>query len=277
MSGLILAPLDGSPESERILPYARLLCQRCGHGLELLRAFEPLGEFLGPALAELANEVLNEERVRRSLEQYLDSKAAELGDVVCRTTVERGHPADAILSHAEQADLIVIGRHGRSGLGRWLLGGTTAKVVRGSLKPVLVIPGETSPSQAKLDTIMVCVDGSPPAGRALDEAARLARALPARLFLYHAVPLMGAGDPEGDLIAARELMTEWEAKYPDLVATTLVQPTALSDHIAQSALELKVDMVAMGSHGRGGLARWLLGSAAESALQRVSVPLLVVH
>lgn len=277
MSGILLAPLDGSPESEHILPYARLLAARCDKQLELMRAFEPVGESFGPALAELAGEILAEERLRRMVEQYLELKAREIPELCCLTTVERGHPAEAVLRRAEGADLVVMGRHGRSGLGRWLLGGTTAKVVRGSTKPVLVIPSQSPAGEASFSTIMVCLDGSPPSIRALHQAASLARALPARLVLYHAVPLMGAGDPEGDLIAAREHMAGWESLYPELLDTSLVQPTAVSDHIAQSARDLKADLVVMGSHGRAGLARWLLGSVAESALQRVDVPLLIVH
>jgi nucleotide-binding universal stress UspA family protein len=277
MKKTILVPLDGSLESESSLPYARLIAGKTGQRLELLRCFEPPDTtYVLPDLANLASDVLAEHNLSEMMSAYLEKKKAELGDQFgCDTRVERGHPADCILARAESADLVLMSRHGRGGLGRWLLGGVTAKVTRGTSTPVMVVPG--TGSEARLDSIMVCLDGSDVAEKGLTAALDLARSVGARLTLYRAVPLVAAGDPEGDLMEARAYLQTLKERCLPTITTTFAQPTALRHHILECCKELEIDLVVIGSHGHGALARWVLGSVAESTLHHAECPVMIVH
>lgn len=278
MSYKILVPLDGSAESESALTYARLLAAKTQVSLDLLRCFEPpAAVYTLPDLDRLASDVLAEHNLQEHMLAYLEQKKGELGDLSCDVNVVCGHPATEILSRAESTDLCVIARHGRSGLGRWLLGGVTAHVARASSKPVIVVPCETAEQPPKLETIMVCLDGSDIAERGLEEAVKLAAAVGAQLTLYRFVPLASAADPEGELIEAKAYLQSLREKHSELVFHTFAQPGAWRHNIVESAQELKVDLLVMGSHGRRGVARWLLGSVAEHALHHIPCPIMIVH
>jgi nucleotide-binding universal stress UspA family protein len=144
----ILIPLDGSPLAEQIIEPAVALGTLVGAEYELLRIVRPVA--MGPTLAGAdldsvllarLQELLKEEQ--RQAEAYLQGVAGRLRerDLVVRThVVVHDHPAVAILEEikAQQADLVAIETHGRSGLQRLFLGSVADKVLRGSPVPVLV-------------------------------------------------------------------------------------------------------------------------------------------
>lgn len=274
----LLVPLDGSQPSERALEYARLLHQRDPETrASLLRCFEPpAAVYTLPDLTNLATEILDEHRLVSLMQAYLDAKRQELGDLCDQAEVATGHPADLIVARAAQSDLVIMSRHGAGGLERWLLGGVTNKVVRSCQRPVLVVPC-CQPGPAKLDRVMVCLDGSDVAERGLEKAKSIAQRYGSRLVLYRSVPLISAMDPEGELREAQAYLEAFRQQNAALVDQAIVQPSAARTYIADTAEELDVDLIVMGSHGRQGLARWLLGSVAEHTLHQVQRPLLVVH
>ncbi len=137
----ILVPLDGSELAEAILPQARMLAQCGGGEIVLLRVVSTIGlESLGvdAALARSAMEM-----VRAEAQQYLDRMAQylKLKGVKASTALREGIVADMILDYAEAnlVDLIAMSTHGRSGLGRWLIGSVADRVVRGAKVPVLLV------------------------------------------------------------------------------------------------------------------------------------------
>lgn len=277
MTYRILLPLDGSSEGENALNYTRMLGEKIPLSVELLRCFEPPAEvYTLPQLDSLAADVLAEHHLEALMQGYLDTKQAELEGVTCQTLVRCGDPASEILSRAPEADFVVMSRHGRGGLGRWLVGGVTGKVARSSPKPVLVVPGQWT-VEPSLEQIMVCLDGSELAEEGLAVAAGLARAVSAKLLLYRFVPLLSAMDPEGELLEAKAYVQSCQDSYPDLVSQTFVQPGAMHHHIVTSAKELDIDLIVLGSHGRQGIVRWLLGSTAEHVLHHAHCPVLITH
>jgi nucleotide-binding universal stress UspA family protein len=151
----ILVPLDGSPLAERALPEAVELARQRGARLLLLRAAEahvPLGA--DPTQAQV--------RVVQEAEAYLASVKAQLaatGIPDVETSVWYGPPASAIVEAARLrgADLIVMTTHGRSGLGRLILGSVAESVLRGTTTPILLLrvpeaPVETPPGRAEQST-----------------------------------------------------------------------------------------------------------------------------
>lgn len=140
----ILVPLDGSTLAEAALPKAlELVGENPGASLLLLRAAEAFA-LPGSDPTEAQIEVV------REAENYLDSVAARLGEGGAgrvRTSVWYGPAAHAIVeaAHVTKADLIVMSTHGRSGLGRLMLGSVAESVLRGTRTPILLLRPDSAP------------------------------------------------------------------------------------------------------------------------------------
>jgi nucleotide-binding universal stress UspA family protein len=140
----ILVPLDGSALAEAALPYAMdLLVDSPTATLFLLRAAEATSL---PGIDQGEAEV----RVVRDAEEYLSAVAARLtglGIKGVRTSVWYGPPAPAIVEAArvDKVGMIVMSTHGRSGLGRLVLGSVAESVVRGTRTPVLLVRDRRAP------------------------------------------------------------------------------------------------------------------------------------
>jgi nucleotide-binding universal stress UspA family protein len=139
----ILVPIDFSASSDESLEYARRLAARCGASLELVHVVNvSAGDgLLGPGDPTVWERAIDAARTR------LGRMAADDGGVPHRSIVLEGRPPDIICDHAiaMQADLIVIGSLGRSGLQRLLLGSVAEQVARTSPCPVLIVRQGTSP------------------------------------------------------------------------------------------------------------------------------------
>ena len=143
MFSKILIPLDGSELAEAILPEAEALAKDFGAEVVLLRAHTPqVIPYLGHNPYALADIVRYETESGRA---YLDEVASRLQakGFSVKTILSEGRAADVILDVAEsmQADLIAMTTHGRSGVGRWLLGSTADAVVHAAKVPVLLSRG----------------------------------------------------------------------------------------------------------------------------------------
>ena len=140
----ILVPLDGSPLAEQVLPYVISLARSLGSRVELLRLIAPLPAI---GLTDPAREVYRQRifaELREEAEGYLSQLAGRLrqsGLAVSTNVIHNVDPATGIINAGEQDPdtLIAMSSHGRSGLGRWVLGSVTDRVVRHSGEPVLVI------------------------------------------------------------------------------------------------------------------------------------------
>jgi nucleotide-binding universal stress UspA family protein len=167
----ILVPLDGSEFAETVLPYVKEIGRRCepvevillevvrlpqGRAATLFRPQdieyrEPLPD--SEADVEAAQHPIYREQeiasARAAAEAELRPLAQKLRDenTSVRVEVAFGRPADEIITFAdsENVDLIAMCTHGRSGLGRWILGGVADKVLRGTHRPVFLVrpPGMT--------------------------------------------------------------------------------------------------------------------------------------
>ncbi len=150
----ILVPLDGSPLSEAVLPHVREIASGLSASIHLLRVVSSARQlasqsFSGPggmdAITAPDMEAFEEsvQLQHREAGDYLKSQAEELkaSGLDVDWSVREGITADEILRHLQenQFDLVAISTHGRSGLGRMVLGSVFDKVMRGSGIPVLVI------------------------------------------------------------------------------------------------------------------------------------------
>lgn len=142
--------------------------------------------------------------------------------------------------------------------------------------------------------ILVPVDGSPTSQKALDEAIRLAQLTGARLRLVHVVDelsYVNGFEPAMNYLneiiplmreAGEKLLAHQRQKALDkgveVDSVLIVEgPGRICDHVAEQARRIKADLIVVGSHGRRGIGRVLLGSDAEQIVRHAPVPVLVVR
>ena len=190
-----------------------------------------------------------------------------------------GEAAPTILTEVQRsgADLIVMSTHGRSGIGRWIYGSVADALMRQSAIPILLIPANCgiawSPEGPK--RILVPLDGSALSENVLGPAADLAAAGHAELVLLRVVEPhpMAYADPSALVWIDQEPEREAARAYVKVIAEKLRQPgqsvrttDALgyaSWHISEVAQEAKPDLIAISTHGRGGVSRFVMGSVAR--------------
>lgn len=283
MLSTILVPLDGSALAERAVPFAARLAGPAHARLVLVYAGRKLTVSVihaggGQALAASPPDV--EEVPEVNLNPVLE-KLHQRG-IPVETRISDGEAGHVILATAGdvKADLIAMSTHGRSGLGRWLYGSVADEVMRRSPVPVLLVPATSDvswPSGQSL-RILVPLDGSDVSREAIVPACELARGLDADLHLLRVV------EPPHYLLDAEMTAAQWYLKAiaADLRAggqRVSVEVTSGSPvmAIAAAAREQRVDLIAMVTHGSGGIARLVLGSVATGILQRAGVPLLLTR
>jgi nucleotide-binding universal stress UspA family protein len=149
----ILLPLDGSEAGEAALPYMEELAIITKAEVILLQVVTPhydiaLAEGYTSHLGRISEEYLT--HASAAARDYLNSvkeKLAKMG-ITARSEVELGSPAERIVGYAKEnnIDLIAMSTHGRSGIGRWLLGGVADKVIRAADRPVLLVRASAKPT-----------------------------------------------------------------------------------------------------------------------------------
>jgi len=291
----ILVPQDGSILAEQAIPYAVRLARRTGATIVLVRAIaaSPLpGVEVG--VAERAAITRAEGELGAIADRLRDDELS------VQTHIDYDAAATAILAAARQkhADLIVMSTHGRSGLNRWVYGSVADAVVRAASIPVLVVPTTcTTPWATERPLrLLVPLDGSTIAEAAVGPIGELAAAVGAELLLTQVVempvPMLTDGavyvpdwDPEEELVSARQYLEDTAAgpRAAGCTVRTLAIAGPLSvvgqaaRVIADTAATEGADVIAMATHGRGGLARLVMGSVATGVLQQATVPLLLVR
>ncbi len=299
MYSKILVPLDGSKTAEKVLPYARYLAGKFKVPVELLAVVD---------IAEVASHMASE-KVRfldtiiddaiRRLTSYLGSVATTFAGTDVRCSVEKGKAEDMIIEKAatDKAMLITMATHGRSGLNRFLLGSVAEKVLRGMVNPLLLIRATEeakSEGEAMLKSIIVPLDGSELAEGVLPMAAGMAKKLDleVELFRTYHIPYNVYGGDEGfyagnyeELLAG---VRDEAAQYLDKKAadlknlgvakiTCVTKEGLAADEIILLGQKTPDNLIAMSSHGRSGVKRWVLGSVAESVVRHCGDPVLITR
>jgi nucleotide-binding universal stress UspA family protein len=172
----------------------------------------------------------------------------------------------------DRADLLVLGALGASRWRALLVGGVTHAVVQRAPCPVLVVPRHPAPGN--LRRLVLGVDGSAGAARAVDLTTELAARLGATVLVVHAVDGSPA-DHEPDAIAAAAA----DAVGQDRVAAVRVRAageSGVADALRDEALEFAAGLLVVGRRGRSAVQRLLLGGVSERLLHTAPCPLLVV-
>jgi nucleotide-binding universal stress UspA family protein len=297
MYNKLLIPLDGSKTAESVLSFVALLEREARVPIELVSAVDvsTMTTVIAAEKARYLDRLIVE--LERASEDYLQRIASKLKSFDVSTTVQRGKAADMIIERAAAAQtLIAMATHGRSGLNRWLLGSVAEKVLRGTSRPLFLIRSgdETRVErEGSLDTIIVPLDGSELAASILPAVADLAKRLDVGIVLFRAYELpasayYGREDflPNYDELKNQvkaETQTYLDERAADLktrgvtrVSTDAAEGLA-ADEIIQCVERHPNALLAMCTHGRSGVQRWVLGSVTETVVRHSISPMLVLR
>jgi nucleotide-binding universal stress UspA family protein len=309
----ILVPLDGSPRAEQALPVAARIARFTGGSLLLVQVVNsPLDASGGWSTASFVSQDIIDNEMS-SVTTYLQALATSpaIAGIDIRTEVGFGLPVPQLLGFAKTSgvDLIVLCSHGRTGFTRWMLGSVAHKLVHECKLPLLVLhQGETAALAPGPLRTLVPLDGSLFAEAALRPAAAVTAALATSgqgvLHLSQVVTTSPGTGKEGvkSLFNAGPLhhaniylsqVEERLSKDQDL-QVELTHSVELASDVASALLTLAengqsaetgeneqasppCDLIALSTHGRGGLERWLIGSVAERLLNTTQLSLLIVR
>ncbi|WP_137283810.1 universal stress protein [Halorussus salinisoli] len=210
--------------------------------------------------------------------------------VDCASEVVQGDPATTIADYADSRgmDLVVMATHGRTGLSRYLLGSVTEKVVRLADVPVLTVrTHEEARTSFPYENVLVPTDGSETANAAADRAVDLAAAVDATLHAVSVVDDASLGFDVRSVSVNDEFEAVAEEAIADVAASAddagveRVEKHVLRGRVHQAILDYvednDADLIVMGTRGRGGTDRILLGSVTERIVRTSPVPVLTVR
>lgn len=267
----ILLATDGSEFSAGAEKVAIGMCVKGGASLAIATSVLSSPEFdtMGSSEALARKEAEAAAHLDR-----IEAEAMRQG-VACTKVIRYGDdPYKDILAEAEHvnADLIVVGRRGRRGLARLMLGDATLKVISMAKCSVLVAP---KASVMWKNRLLLATDGSRSSDAAAVAAQRIAHccATPITVLSVEVPSHSAERQAEARSIVQRVVRLLKEA---GLAAEPLVEKGETHHVVLDAAKATGADLIVMGSHGRTSLGRLLLGSNSERVIGRAECPVLVV-
>ena len=281
----LLLATDGSEFSEGAIREAIRMARRCSSKLTIISVIETNPEFESMAPSVLEK---REKEIRSHLEA-VQARAKKEG-VVCEITLHEGEDSyKYIVDEAvkQKSSMIIMGRRGKKGFRRLVMGSTTSWTIGHAPCSILVVPRA---AQVEFRSVVVATDGSKYSAAAASEAIGIAKRNNARLTAIAVVPAELATPADIDFATiAREKLADQEmqaaeknakavkeaAQKAGVDAQAFVMSGKPADAVMEIAKDQKADLVVVGSHGRTGLDRLLMGSVAERVIVLASCAVLV--
>ena len=273
----LLVATDGSVFSENAIREAINLAKTCSSKLIAVSIVKTNPEFedLVPQVVDKA-----EKEVREHLES-IKNRASKEG-VDCKVVVHRSEePFQDIANDAakNKVDMIIIGTHGRTGLKRLMMGSVTAKVIGHAPCKVLVVPLN---AKVECRNILVATDGSRYSDAAASEAIGIAKRCGGSLIVISVAlsdkEIILAEDDEEIILAKDYVKKIIELAEKEGIKTEGLTVTGKPhEAIIETSKRKNVDLIVVGSHGRTGLDRLLMGSVTERVIGHSESAVLVVR
>ncbi len=294
----ILVPLDGSTLAEQAMIPAIQLARAMAAEVLLLRSIQPVYNVM-PVVAGEYEWIWPEyapDDNRREAETYLKKieHLYQRPDCVMRAVAHEGDAAGAIVDTVagEGVDLLIMTTHGQTGVRRAIFGSVTERVLHSVACPVLVTYGKEP-----IRRILVTLDGSELGERALAPALAIAQALDARIILLRVNELRPLNSldaaaswdwnvQDSERRLAGEMRQAAEAYLREVALRHHLSPAEVQaivldgspvDRIQEFAQLHGIDLIAMSTHGRTGLRRWLYGSVTDKVMRGAERSMLIIR
>lgn len=296
----IVVPTDFSDQSQVALNFAIALARQFGSTIHCVHVIDQryLEGGGGDAIYVSAGHV--EETLRGIREHALKrlthmTKKAAAYQLKAESHVREGRPVEQIQTIAGEldADLIVVATHGRSGLDHMLLGSTTEKLLRKASVPVLTVRPHTHGGlHADVETldikkILVPLDFSDFSHKALPTAVEFAKTFGSTVVLVHVVdtwldypewgPAVEINNSPHLIKAAEEEIARVAGELNGLTTEQHVLSGVPHRALDDLMKAQNIDLTIMTTHGRSGIAHFLLGSTTEKVIRTSPAPVLVLH
>ena len=284
----ILLASDGSESSEGAVKEAIYLAKSCVAKLSVIYVLETNPEFETEGLKFV-------EKMEHAAREHLEliRKEAAAQNVEVEAIVRRtDQPYKAIVEEAAKmkSDVIVMGRRGRTGLEKMLMGSVAAKVIGYAPCKVLVVPRF---AMISCKNILIATDGSKYSVAAATEAIGIAKRCKSNLIIITVVhtealssmsPDTGYTQSQQEVIERQELQRAERnisgvkelAEKEGIHAEGVISEGRPYEAIAKAALEKNIDLIVIGSHGRTGVSKFLMGSVTERVIGHAESAVLVV-
>lgn len=284
----ILVPYDGSDQSEYALEVAVDSFE--DRSIVLLHVVEPFADHTEAGGYTSQRYEQDIDAAEEMLAEVVDSVAE--GKTV-ETEIRYGRPAHEIVAVADEmaVDAVVMGSHGREGAKRLLLGSIAETVIRRAPVPVTVVREPEAATGGKPERIVVAFDGSDESKRALDYA--IEQYPEAEIIAVYAVyPPPEVRDSEPNVLPDElekwsthvdehtEGILDLAVEHADEKGASITIGRAVgepAEGIIEYADEHETDLIVMGSHGRDGIKRLVMGSVAETVARRAPTSVTVVR
>ena len=296
----ILVPNDFSTHAEQALEYATMIAKESGASIDILHVCQvPNIGLNDPSFGPVTNaDLINNARreIVEGAQKKLEKAATQLREdgLTVATFVDEGSIHDRINATAneKQADLVVMGTHGRTGLRRALLGSVAERLVRTSRAPVITVPAKQKIERP--EQILVAYDFSPSAKQAASAARKLHGMFGASVHIAHIYfdPWVeyatdGAAESQTGSVRREAVRVGLEQMLKrdvdelfsidrSTVTTHLVAGRAV-ESLLNASEDVGADIVCIGATGKSSVDRILLGSVAEKLIRLSEVPVLTAH
>lgn len=286
----VLVGIDFSEGADLGVVRALRIAHQHGAKLHAVHVIEtlPIEGILNPALGH-REEIENALAAR--LQQVVDGSGIAFPSSDLSSELRIGRPVDEMLGAAEDfdADVTVVGYRGKGLIARTLLGSVAAALVRQSTRPLMVARewGDDAPKR-----VLAAVDLDADSREVIQTAANWAKRADAELHILYAWEIAGLADYHTAMpnIPARnldmEVMDDSRHRLEGLVnealgeghnATLHVRPGTAAYEIVFAAERDKFSLVVLGSHGRRGFTKFLLGNTAERVIERAPCSVLILR
>jgi nucleotide-binding universal stress UspA family protein len=301
----ILCPIDFSDYSRHALDHAVAIARWYESTITAMHVFSvgPVAAYAPgmPGFQSIALTPADRDQLLVEMERFIET--ASTPEIPIEAIIREGDTASEILSQATDldADLLVMGTHGRSGFERLLLGSITEKVLRKATCPLLTVPRrhpDAVPASPVLFKQILCpVDFSDGSMRALNYAMSLAQEADAHLTVVHVMAHGLEFTPDlYDTVIADERLSladyrtrrEEDARQrlkeaiPEAVAAycrvdTMVASGKPDREILRIAAERQTDLIVIGVQGRGAADLMFLGSTTNHVVREATCPVLTLR
>ena len=281
----IVVGVDGSASSIQALRWAIEEARLHSADVRVVHAWSrPVSHSMLDTVSPVELGIDFEAEAAETLKRSIAEGTRDATQVKIRSELVHARSAAALIRAAQNADLLVVGSHGLGGFAGLLLGSVSRQCAHHSPSPIAIVRPKHRPEPT--GRIVVGVDGSENASRAVDWAAAEAKARGCRVHLVHSwtypalsMPLSALEDlPPIDVeAAAKEVLTE---RTRQLVAEGVEVDGEVSNELASQSLiqaSSDADLLVVGARGTGGFKGLLLGSVSDQCAHHAHCPVVIVR